>query len=51
MIPASSGLTDKHRLNRGGDRRLNRAMHTIILIRTRLDRATKTYVARPVSEG
>jgi transposase len=51
LIPASSGLTNTHRLNRGGDRRLNRAMHTIILIRTRLDRATKTYVARRVSEG
>ncbi|WP_082317818.1 transposase [Streptomyces sp. NRRL WC-3549] len=26
-IPASSGLTDRHRLSRGGDRQLNRAMH------------------------
>ncbi|MEU6347568.1 IS110 family transposase [Streptomyces sp. NPDC046977] len=50
-IPASSGLTNKHRLNRGGDRQLNRAMHTITLIRMRLDPATKTYVARRVSEG
>ncbi|MER6540551.1 IS110 family transposase [Streptomyces sp900105755] len=50
-IPASSGLTNKHRLNRGGDRRLNRAMHTITLFRMRLDPATKTYVARRISEG
>ncbi|MFB7713963.1 transposase [Streptomyces sp. NPDC056105] len=28
-VPASSGPTDKHRLNRGGDRRLNRSRHTI----------------------
>jgi len=50
-IPASSGLTNKHRLNRGGDRQLNRAMHTITLIRMRLDPTTKTYVARRISEG
>ncbi|MFF9778943.1 IS110 family transposase [Streptomyces sp. NPDC013978] len=50
-IPASSGLTNKHRLNRGGDRQLNRAMHTITLIRMRLDPATKTYVARRIGEG
>jgi transposase len=50
-IPASSGLTNKHRLNRGGDRQLNRAMHTITLIRMRLDHATKTYVARRIGEG
>ncbi|MFD7625527.1 transposase [Streptomyces sp. NPDC059851] len=50
-IPASSGLTNKHRLNRGGDRQLNRAMHTITLIRMRLDPSTKAYVARRVSEG
>lgn len=50
-IPASSGLTNKHRLNKGGDRQLNRAMHTITLIRMRLAPATKTYVARRVSEG
>jgi transposase len=33
-IPASSGNTVRHRLNRGGDRRLNRALHTIALVRT-----------------
>ncbi len=50
-IPASSGLTNRHRLNRSGDRQLNRAMHTITLIRMRLDPATKSYVARRISEG
>jgi len=34
-IPASSGLTIRHRLNRGGDRQLNRALHTIVLARAR----------------
>ncbi|MFF8971381.1 transposase [Streptomyces sp. NPDC014995] len=32
-IPASSSPTDRHRMNRGGDGRLNRAMHTITVIR------------------
>ncbi|MEV6183500.1 transposase [Streptomyces sp. NPDC052015] len=50
-IPASSGLANKHRLKRGGDRQLNGAMHTITLIRMRLGPATKTYVARRVNEG
>ncbi|MEU6603380.1 IS110 family transposase [Streptomyces flaveolus] len=50
-IPASSGLTNRHRLNRSGDRQLNRAMHTISLIRMRLDPSAKTYVARKIAEG
>ncbi len=50
-IPASSGLTNRHRLNRSGDRQLNRALHTISLIRMRLDPTTKAYVARRVAEG
>ncbi|MFJ2478520.1 transposase [Streptomyces sp. NPDC087659] len=50
-IPASSGLTHRHRLNRSGDRQLNRAMHTIILLRMRLAPSTKTYVARKIAEG
>ncbi|MFE2277685.1 transposase [Streptomyces sp. NPDC059454] len=49
--PASSGLTNRHRINRSGDRQLNRALHTITLIRMRLDPATKAYVARRVAEG
>nr|WP_329460599.1 transposase [Streptomyces sp. NBC_01497] len=50
-IPASSGLTNRHRLNRSGDRQLNRAMHTITLIRMRLDPTTTVYVARRIPEG
>ncbi|MET7779681.1 IS110 family transposase [Streptomyces sp. NPDC005388] len=50
-IPACSGLTNRHRLNRSGDRQLNRAMHTITLIRMRLDPTTKAYVARRITEG
>ncbi|MES4887423.1 transposase [Streptomyces sp. NPDC096012] len=50
-IPASSGLTNRHRLDRGGDGQLDRAMHTITLIRMRLDPSTKTYVARKTAEG
>ncbi|WP_373302552.1 transposase [Streptomyces gelaticus] len=49
-IPAS-GLTNRHRINRGGDRQLNRALHTITLIRIRLDPTTRAYVARRISEG
>lgn len=50
-IPASSGKTVRHRLDRGGDRQLNRALHTIILTRRRIDPDTKAYIARRVSEG
>jgi transposase len=50
-IPASSGLTNRHRINRSGDRQLNRALRSITLIRMRLDPATKTYVARRIAEG
>lgn len=50
-IPASSGQVVRHRLDRGGDRRLNRALHTIVLTRRRGDAATIAYIARRVSEG
>jgi len=50
-IPASSGKVVRHRLDRGGDRRLNRALHTIVLSRRRLDPETKAYIARRVAEG
>jgi transposase len=50
-IPASSGMTHRHRLNRGGDRQLNRALHTITLIRMRVDPATKAYIAKRTAEG
>jgi transposase len=50
-LPASSGLTTRHRLSRGGDRQLNRALHTVILHRRQHDPATRDYIARRVAEG
>lgn len=50
-IPARSGKVLRHRLDRGGDRRLNRALHTIALSLRRVDPETKAYLARRVSEG
>ena len=49
-IPASSGNTVRHRLNRGGDRRLNRAINTIALTRMRADKDTREYVQRKIAE-
>ena len=50
-IPASSGQTTRHRLNRGGDRQLNRALHTITLSRLACHPETQTYAARRLAEG
>jgi transposase len=50
-IPASSGQVTRHRLIRSGDRRLNRALHTIVLARLRDDPDTRAYAARRRSEG
>ncbi len=50
-IPASSGKTQRHRLHRGGDRQLNRALHIIALTRSRLDPETRAYLARKRAEG
>jgi transposase len=50
-IPASSGQTIRHRLNRAGDRQLNYALHTIVLTRLRHDPATRAYAARRTAEG
>jgi transposase len=50
-IPASSGQVVRHRLNRGGDRQLNRALHTILLVRLRTDPDTRAYMARRTAEG
>ena len=40
-IPASSGKTRRHRLNRGGDRGANNALYTVVLTRLRLDDRTR----------
>ena len=50
-VPASSGQTTRHRLSRGGDRQLNRALHTVILHRRQHDQATKDYIAKRIAEG
>lgn len=51
-LPANSGkVTTRYRLNRYGDRQLNRALHTIVLSRQRYDQDTKDYTARRTSEG
>ena len=50
-LPASSGQTVRHRLNRGGDRALNSAIHTIALTRMRSCPRTQTYIARRTAEG
>jgi transposase len=50
-IPASSGLVTRHRLNRGGDRQLNRALHTVAVVRLRDDPTTRAYAARRRADG
>lgn len=50
-LPASSGKTTRHRLNRGGDRQANRALHVIALTRMRCHEPTKAYVTRRTNEG
>jgi transposase len=51
-IPASSGRHERHRLNRGGDRALNRALHTIVTTRRRMKHTpTSDYITRRTTEG
>jgi transposase len=50
-IPASSGKTTRHRLNRGGDRAANSALHIIAIGRLRTDPRTKAYMAKRTAEG
>ncbi len=51
-LPASSGkTTGRHRLNRGGDRQANRALHMIVISRRRTDETTKAFTARKTAEG
>jgi transposase len=50
-LQASSGRTTRHRLNRGGDRQLNRALHDITLTRWRADPRTHAYIARRRAAG
>jgi transposase len=50
-IPASSGRTDRHRLDRGGNRQLNCALHRLAVSKARLDPNTAAYLARKQAEG
>lgn len=50
-VPASSGTVRRHRLNRGGNRRLNRTIHTIALVQAQIDPRGRAYVQRRRAEG
>jgi len=50
-IPASSGNTQRMRLNRGGDRQLNAALHRIALTRARTCPHTRAYLDHKMAEG
>ncbi|WP_432868633.1 IS110 family transposase [Microbispora rosea] len=50
-IEASSGKTARHRLNRGGDRRSNSALYTVVLTRLGRDQRTRDYAQRRTAEG
>ena len=50
-IPASSGRTDRHRLNRGGDRAANAALYRIAISRLRWDPTTRDYAQRRTAQG
>lgn len=50
-IEASSGRTSRHRLNRFGDRQLNRALHVVALSRCRHDQRTRAYIERRRAQG
>ena len=50
-IEASSGRVVRHRLNRGGDRQLNRALHTIVMLRQVRHQPIRAYLARRIAQG
>jgi transposase len=50
-IPASSGKTNRHRLNRGGDRQANAAIYRVVLVRLQYDEPTRKYMLRRTGEG
>jgi transposase len=50
-IPASSGRTQRHRLDRGGNRQINAAIHRIAVTRARCDPRTRAYIERKKAEG
>src|SRR5438876_12138982 len=50
-VPVSSGHCERHRLDRGGNRQLNCALHRLAVTRGRLDPDTAAYLARRQAEG
>ena len=50
-VEASYGKVVRHRLNRGGNRDANRALHLICVVRMRVDERTRAYVVRRTAEG
>ncbi len=50
-VPASSGKTNRHRLNRGGDRQANAALYRIVVVRLCYDPRTQSYLRRRTAEG
>ncbi|MGB3676082.1 MAG: IS110 family transposase [Candidatus Nanopelagicales bacterium] len=50
-LPASSGRTDRHRLNRGGDRQANAALYRAVIVRMGSHPETRAYVQRRTTEG
>ena len=50
-IPASSGKTNRHRLNRGGDRQANAALYRIVVVRLHYDLRTQAYMCRRTRRG
>lgn len=50
-IPASSGKTNRHRLNRGGDRQANKALYRVVICRLRWDPRTRAYMERRTKDG
>jgi transposase len=50
-IPVSSGRTDRHRLDRGGNRQIDAAIHRVAVTRARCDQETIEFVARKKAEG
>ena len=50
-IPASSGKTSRHRLNRGGNRQANAALYRVVITRMRGHQPTLDYVKRRTAEG
>lgn len=50
-IPASSGVTHRHRLSRGGHRQANAALHRVAMVRRRWHAPTMAYAARRTADG